>query len=140
MKQQVQGHCHCGAVRFEAKLDPADGKSRCNCSICTKSRFWKAIVGTNDFRLVSGEDSLASYRFGSGSTEHRFCSRCGVKVFGAGEAPGPVGPFVAVNVACFDDPPPEAMLAAPIVFQDGRNDAWDQVPAEVRHLQAGWRS
>ena len=36
--------CHCGEVRFECELDLAEGTSRCNCSVCTKMRFWKAIV------------------------------------------------------------------------------------------------
>jgi hypothetical protein len=37
-----QGSCHGGAVRFECELDLAEGTSKCNCSICTKARFWKA--------------------------------------------------------------------------------------------------
>ena len=44
MKKTYRGRCHCGALRFECELDLAEGNSRRDCSVCTKMRFWKAIV------------------------------------------------------------------------------------------------
>ena len=82
MKRTYHGSCHCGAVRFECELALSEGTSKCNCSICTKTRFWKAIVKADAFRLLQGEDVLVDYQFGANAIHHLFCSRCGVKGFG----------------------------------------------------------
>ena len=85
MKKTRHGSCHCGAVRFECQLDLAEGTNKCNCSICTSTRFWKAIVKADGFKLLQGEDALSVYWFGGGPIHHLFCSRCGVKSFGGGD-------------------------------------------------------
>ncbi len=78
MRRSYHGSCHCGTVRFECELDLAEGTSRCNCSICTKMRFWKSIVKGEAFRLLQGEDALVDYQFGGNDIHHLFCSRCSV--------------------------------------------------------------
>ena len=60
-KKTYHGSCHCGAVAFEAKIDFDKGTTRCNCSICTKSRFWFAIIQDEDFKVEKGEDQLSNY-------------------------------------------------------------------------------
>jgi len=65
MKKTFNGSCHCGAVRFECEVDLAQGTSKCNCSICTKARFWKVIVKADAFRLEQGVEALSDYQFGS---------------------------------------------------------------------------
>jgi hypothetical protein len=136
MQKTYHGSCHCGAVRFEADIDLAAGTSRCNCSICMKARFWKAVVKAVSFRLLRGEDALADYTFDGGTgagIHHRFCSRCGVKAFGSGHLDG-FGDFVAVNVACLDDASDRELAEAPVTFENGRDDAWSSPPAETRYL------
>jgi hypothetical protein len=133
MKKIYHGSCHCGAVRFEAELNLAVDTSKCNCSICTKSRFWKSVVGVSSFRLLLGEEALSIYQFGSNNIRHFFCSRCGVKPFGRGYH-DEIGDFVAVNLACLDDATPEELAAAPIKYEDGRHNRWESPPTESRHL------
>jgi len=135
MQKTYHGSCHCGAVRFTADIDLAAGTSKCNCSICRKARFWKAVIKADAFRLAQGADVLTDYQFGGATgagIHHLFCSRCGVKPFGRGSLPD-FGDFVAVNVACLDAPD-EEIAAAPVFFQDGKNNAWGSTPAETRHL------
>jgi hypothetical protein len=35
---------------------------------------------------------------------------------------------------CLDDATEEELLVAPITYTDGKNDAWDTVPRNIRHL------
>lgn len=134
MNKTYKGNCHCGAVRFECDTDLTQDTSKCNCSICAKTRFWKAIVKADSFRLLQGEDTLSDYRFGSNTIHHLFCSRCGVKPFGRGSLDDLGGDFYAVNVACLDDVTTEEIAEAPVRYEDGRNDNWESPPAETRHL------
>jgi hypothetical protein len=113
------GSCHCGAVRFFCSVDWSRGSSRCNCSVCGKSRFWKAVIPAAAFRLLSGQEALGEYRFGRGEIVHHFCRRCGVKTFGTGAHEALGGAFYAVNVACLDDLSAEELAALPVQFALG---------------------
>lgn len=129
-----QGSCHCGDVRFTANVDLSAQTGRCNCSWCSKIRSWGVILKPDAFTLLTSEDALSDYQFGTFTGHHYFCRRCGVNVFGRGELEQLGGAFVSIQVACLDDVPDEVLVAAPILYQDGRNDAWWQVPAVHKHL------
>lgn len=134
MKKTYTGGCHCGAVRFEADIDLSLGTLRCNCSICTKTRFWPAAVEPNAFRLLAGQEELTEYLFHTRQNKHFFCKHCGVRSFGLGNKPEDGGAIYGVNVTCLDDAEPEELINSPITYVDGRNNSWHLPPAETRHL------
>jgi hypothetical protein len=128
-----QGSCHCGRVRFEADIDLSAGTYRCNCSVCSRNRFWPAIVKPDAFRLLAGQSELTKYLFNSMRNEHYFCKHCGVRPFGIGNAEGPDRVY-GVNLGCLENVSAEELAAAPITYVDGKNDNWHQAPAITSFL------
>ena len=134
MLKTYHGTCHCGRLEFEADIDLDAGTRRCNCTLCTKTRAWTAIIRPDAFRVIDGEDYLKDYMFGGNGVHHLFCARCGVRGFSRGYVEEIGGHFVSVYLAALDDLDPVDLAAAPVKYLDGRNDAWDHVPAETRNL------
>ncbi|MDX1562522.1 MAG: GFA family protein [Gammaproteobacteria bacterium] len=87
---QLEGSCHCQAVRFSLTSTEPVPYMRCYCSICRKTNG-AGGYGINlggDFKTltVEGEEYIAVYRArvpdGEGGSkeshcERRFCKRCG---------------------------------------------------------------
>ena len=123
MTLTITGGCHCGAVRFEARVPEEVEVLDCNCSICSMTGFRHLIVAHGDFRLISGGDRLASYRFGTRAAEHLFCSVCGIKSF---YQPRSHPDAWSVNLNAVDD---TSGLRVTVRKFDGRN--WEKARSEL---------
>lgn len=134
MLRTYKGSCHCGAVRFEADFDLAQGTNKCNCSICTKMRNWNVIIKPSAFRLLAGESELTDYQFGTKVGHHVFCKHCGIRPFGHGHVKEIGGDYVAIQLGSLDEVNPTELAEAPVRYSDGRNNSWHLAPAEIRHL------
>jgi len=108
--QTYTGGCHCGRVRFAVTAD-LERVSACNRSICTRKAYLHLIVRRDRFRMLAGEDDLATHQFGTRTARHHFCRQCGVASFY-------VPRRIDVNVRCLDGVDVAALAPRPF---DGRN-------------------
>ena len=97
---RVDGSCHCGAVQYEAELDPAR-VGICHCTDCqqfSSSAFrTSALVGPEAFRLLSGSPTLYEKISENGSRRSlAFCGQCGTHLYGT--TPGAAASFYSVRV------------------------------------------
>jgi len=112
-----KGSCHCSAVSFEFDSVPIVQAMQCNCSICIRKN---AIMSDHyyepeHFRLISGQESLACYRFGDYDVNHWFCKQCGIYPFHDGAAePGKY----RINLGCVEGLETRDL---PLRVFDGRN-------------------
>lgn len=137
MTKLYHGSCRCGAVTYEAPLDLTKGTGRCNCTYCRKVRNWSAgVAEPSDLKVTKGEDHLSEWKleWPGGNAAHAFCPDCGINVFTRGHIPEMGGDFASVLVATLDDATPEELIAAPIRYEDGAHDDWQNEPTETRHL------
>lgn len=116
------GECHCGAVRFRFTLASSDVELLdCNCSVCSRLGYLHLIVPHDDFELLTPRTALTSYRFGTGTAEHLFCSVCGIKSF---YQPRSHACAWSVNFHCLDE---RHGLKPTITVFDGRD--WEAARA-----------
>jgi len=75
------GGCHCGAVRYEAKVpEPLTG-GRCNCSICAMKGVLMVHIEQADLEITQGADHLSCYQFNTMIAKHWFCPTCGIHIY-----------------------------------------------------------
>ena len=96
--QKYCGSCHCGAVKFEIETDFPE-LTTCDCSICRRKNALMVKVHENQFKLLSGEDWLAEYRFQTMTARHFFCKRCGIYPFHRKRI---TPDYLGINVFCLD--------------------------------------
>ena len=90
---KVQGSCHCGAIRYEAEVDP-ERVSLCNCTDCqvlSGSAYRISVPApAAAFRLLSGTPATYVKTADSGEKRrHTFCAMCGAPVYSSANADVP---------------------------------------------------
>ena len=89
----IDGSCHCGAITFEAELDPAK-VAICHCEDCQRlsgSAFRTvAMVSSEDFTLLSGtpKDYIKVAESGNERVQ-AFCGDCGSPLYATAPGDGP---------------------------------------------------
>ncbi len=82
---KIDGRCHCGAITFEAEVDP-EQVYVCHCTDCQSisgSPFrWAVNVPKEDFRLLSGSPKTYVKHAESGDENHQvFCPDCASPIY-----------------------------------------------------------
>jgi hypothetical protein len=95
---KIDGSCHCGAIRYEAEIDP-EGASICHCTDCqalTGSAFRVTVATSEDrFRLTAGRPRVyVKTTADSGAKRlQAFCGDCGSPIYAtSGEPPADGSP------------------------------------------------
>lgn len=119
--QRINGTCHCGAVRFHVKLtNGLHSARRCTCSYCRMRGAVAVSANLNGLFITAGEDALSTYRFGTMTAKHYFCSKCGIYTHHQRRSnPNQYG----VNVACLEGVSPFDFDEVPV--NDGINHPAD---------------
>jgi hypothetical protein len=121
MLETREGGCHCGRVRFRARVD-LDLLSQCSCTVCTKKGIFHLPVFPADFELLRGKHALTIYTFETGVAQHPFCTTCGMHAF---YIPRSQPDKITVNARCLDGIDGPALK--PTRFFDGRH--WEAAQA-----------
>jgi hypothetical protein len=122
----IRGSCLCGGVTFEVE-PPFRRANHCHCSRCRKHSgtfgLTQGRVPRSQFRLLSGEDLIRTYRPAGGKAK-AFCSTCGSSLFGGD---WPDGDEVSIRFGALDDDP---QLRPQYHSFVGSRAGWDELPAD----------
>jgi len=111
-----KGSCHCGKIAFEVEGEITQVID-CNCSICSRKGSLLWFVPRQQLRLLTPEEDMSTYTFGSRTIKYRFCPTCGMHPFGEGADPSG-NAMAAVNVRCLED---LDFSSIPVKHFDGRS-------------------
>ncbi len=120
--KEIDGACHCGAVRFHVRLsDGLNSARRCTCSMCRMRGAVAVSAELDGFDILAGRELLTAYQFNTRAAKHYFCSRCGIYTHHQRRSnPQQFG----VNVACLDGISPFDFATVPVM--DGVHHPSDQ--------------
>ena len=90
---KIDGGCHCGAITYEAEIDP-EKVAICHCTDCqalSASAFRTVVrVPEADFRILTGEPKIYIKTGDSGAKRAQgFCSECGSAIYATSVDDGP---------------------------------------------------
>ena len=110
---KVEGGCHCGAIAYEAEVDPEAARI-CHCTDCqtlTGSAFRVNVPAPADkFRLTRGTPKIYIKTADSGNKRaHAFCPECGGPIYSTSPEPDPQS--YGLRVGNIDQ---RAALSAPV--------------------------
>ena len=130
---QLEGSCHCGAVRFQVTADAPVPYMRCYCSICRKTAggggYAINLGAKTDSLSVSGEEHISVFHAlvdgEESQAERRFCARCGSALWlWDPRWPELVHPFASAVDTALPEPPESVHIMlgsrAPWVRVDAR--------------------
>lgn len=88
---KVDGSCHCGAIAFEAEIDPARVRI-CHCADCQKlsGTAFRVVAPCDeaDFHLLRGTPAIYVKTAESGRRRQQaFCSACGSPLYATSDEP-----------------------------------------------------
>ena len=102
---QVHGACHCGAIAYEATVDPAR-VTVCHCSDCQRltGTAWRVTVpaAAAGFRLLRGQPRTYRKTGSSGNPRAQvFCADCGSQLYAHAAVAQPES--YGLRVGCLDE-------------------------------------
>ncbi|WP_076997465.1 GFA family protein [Variovorax sp. KK3] len=122
------GSCHCGKVRFELQATVVSAME-CNCSLCRrKGALWHG-ASDRTLRIVSGEEDLTLYQFGTLTAKHYACRHCGISTF---TRPRLDPTRWAVNLRCID-----GLDLSSLKIQQFDGENWEQAAEALRAKSSG---
>ncbi|MDJ0957674.1 MAG: GFA family protein [Arenicellales bacterium] len=101
---KIDGSCHCGAITYEAELEP-EAVGICHCTDCqalSASAFRTiGLVKAGAFRLLTGAPKIYVKTGDSGNRrEQAFCDNCGSGIYAASVGDDPKAHNIRMGTVC----------------------------------------